>query len=258
MSSTQQPPLRHETPGPTRTLRWGPARDREGPDRSLAAEDRYARLLAAVRRAVPADAACLFRLEGYDLFRWPAHGLTDEALAMRYPVAEHPRLDIILRPEPGPLPPDSPLPDPFDGMLAADPGALRHVHACLGCAHRGRRGRRRSHRRRPRAPRLRPPRRAVPCHPRGARRRSGADDDPDRAARTDAKHRDTVARELQRDAGRRAARRSSARPRLPGPAPDVELVASSDFPVLVTGETGVGKELVARRSTPAPPAGTSR
>ena len=31
---------------------------------SLAAGDRYARLLAAVRRVIPCDAACLLRLEG--------------------------------------------------------------------------------------------------------------------------------------------------------------------------------------------------
>ncbi len=33
---------------------------------SLAAEDRYARLLGAIRRAIPCDAACLLRLEGRD------------------------------------------------------------------------------------------------------------------------------------------------------------------------------------------------
>ena len=31
------------------------------------------------------------------------------------------------------FPPDSPLPDPFDGLLAADPHALERIHACLGC-----------------------------------------------------------------------------------------------------------------------------
>jgi anaerobic nitric oxide reductase transcription regulator len=46
---------------------------------SLGARDRYARLLGAVRRILPCDAACLLRLEGDELVPLAAYGLTEEA-----------------------------------------------------------------------------------------------------------------------------------------------------------------------------------
>src|SRR5262245_55683500 len=102
---------------------------------SLAARDRYARLLAAIRRVIPVDAACLLRLEGDVLVPVAAHGLVRAALTRRYDRREHPRLDAILRsPDPVRFPADSPLPDPFDGLIEDDPRALEHVHACVGCA----------------------------------------------------------------------------------------------------------------------------
>ena len=56
------------------------------------------------------------------------------ALERPYPRARHARLDAILRsPSPVLFPHDSPLPDPFDGLLVADPHALERIHACLGC-----------------------------------------------------------------------------------------------------------------------------
>src|SRR5262245_9484606 len=101
---------------------------------ALAAADRYQRLLVAVRTLIPCDAACLLRLDGDSLVPLAAHGLIPEALARRFERREHPRLDIILRSEdPVRFPSDSPLADPFDGLVAGDPHAVEHVHACLGC-----------------------------------------------------------------------------------------------------------------------------
>ena len=101
---------------------------------SLASEDRYRRLLEAVRQAVPADATCLLRLDGDTLVPLAAHGLSSDALGRRYVLSEHPRLDVICRSEePVLFPPDSALPDPFDGLVEDDPDALEHIHACMGC-----------------------------------------------------------------------------------------------------------------------------
>ncbi|HET9300826.1 MAG TPA: GAF domain-containing protein, partial [Candidatus Polarisedimenticolaceae bacterium] len=101
---------------------------------SLGASDRYARLLGAVRRILPCDAACLLRLEGSDLVPVAAYGLTEDAARRRYDVRQHPRLDVILRsPDPVRFPADSPLADPFDGYLEGHPEGLAHIHACLGC-----------------------------------------------------------------------------------------------------------------------------
>src|SRR3954469_3814972 len=89
---------------------------------SLAAEDRYDRLLSAVRRVIPADAACLLRLEGTELVPVAAHGLVPETLSKRFDRRDHPRLDVILRSsEPVQFPADSPLADPFDGLIDGAP-----------------------------------------------------------------------------------------------------------------------------------------
>jgi anaerobic nitric oxide reductase transcription regulator len=102
--------------------------------RSLAAEDRYGRLLAAVRAVVPCDATALFALVGDELVPLAAHGLSPQVLGMRFRLADHPRLAAIAASH-GPLrfPSDSRLPDPFDGLVDGAPHALADVHDCLGC-----------------------------------------------------------------------------------------------------------------------------
>jgi anaerobic nitric oxide reductase transcription regulator len=213
---------------------------------SLAAADRYARLLAAVRRVIPCDAACLLRLEGSVLVPVAGHGLSAAALAGRYDRREHPRLDIILRAtDPVRFPHDSPLPDPFDHALEA--AAWERVHACLGCPL------------------------VVEGEVVGALTADALD--PHRfdgldsrmlamlgalagaALRTTrliealeerADRRGQVARELQRAAA------VSSGGEILGTSPAVQrlrreiaLVAASDLSVLIMGPTGVGKELVA-------------
>ncbi len=102
--------------------------------RSLVAGDRYQRLLEAVRSMIPCDATALLALRGDELVPLAIHGLSPSVLGMRFQLAEHPRLAAIARSSrPVRFPANSPLPDPFDGLVNAAPGSLGDVHDCLGC-----------------------------------------------------------------------------------------------------------------------------
>jgi anaerobic nitric oxide reductase transcription regulator len=216
---------------------------------SLAGADRYARLLLAIRRAIPCDAACLLRLEGDELVPMAGHGLVRAALARRYDRRAHPRLDAILRsPDPVRFPPDSPLPDPFDGLLEEDPHALQRIHACLGCA-------------------LTEGGEVVGALTADALEPHAFDSLDTRflatlgalagaALRTTAliealerraEQRARVARELQRHAAETSGGLIGASSALQRLLEETAIVAASDLAVLVTGETGVGKERIAHQ-----------
>ncbi len=216
---------------------------------ALSAEDRYQRLLGAVKRVVPYDAAALLRLEDGVLLPVASTGLTQDALGRRYPLRENPRLEIICRSsEPVFFPADTNLPDPFDGLLEHDPRALTGVHACLGC---------------PllvegelmgilTADALSPDafdaidRRflaALGALAAAAMQTSGLI----QALEETLARQDLVARDLmQSDTQRKGHEIIGVSKSINRLRQEIELVARSDFTVLITGETGTGKELVAR------------
>ena len=217
---------------------------------SLGSLDRYERLLVAVRRILPFDAACLLRLQGDELVPLAAHGLVPAALERPYPRHRHPRLDAILRaPAPILFPHDSALPDPFDGLLTADPHALERIHACLGCpltfggdvvgaltadaldphAFDGLDGRLLA---------------TLGALAGAALRTATLIEALERRAERGTR----VARELQRSADETSGAAILGTSAAIGTLlSEISVVAASDLPVLVTGETGVGKELVARQ-----------
>ncbi|WP_429018097.1 nitric oxide reductase transcriptional regulator NorR [Comamonas sp. 4034] len=97
--------------------------------------ERLRRLLAALRTLLPADAVALLRLEGEWLRPVAMDGLVPDALGRRFKVAEHPRLaQLLAAGQAMRFAPDSPLPDPYDGLIAHSlhQGPL-HVHDCMGC-----------------------------------------------------------------------------------------------------------------------------
>ncbi len=100
---------------------------------NLAAADRYRRIAAAVRRVVPCDGAALLRLDGAVLVPVGVDGLVPETVGRRFLVSEHPRLARVVGATAVVRLSGSGLPDPFDGLLLAggsDP--LSRVHACMG------------------------------------------------------------------------------------------------------------------------------
>lgn len=100
---------------------------------ALDSSARYQRLLDVLRGVIPYDAAALLRVEGEELVPVASKGLLPEAVEKRWRRREHPRLDVICNSRrPVLFPPDSLLTDPFDGLIASGTRGAR-IHACLGC-----------------------------------------------------------------------------------------------------------------------------
>jgi anaerobic nitric oxide reductase transcription regulator len=217
--------------------------------RSLGTTDRYRRLLDAVTGLVPCDAACLLRVEDGAFVPVASRGLTPDTEGRRFERGAHPRLDLLAASE-GPVrfPIDSELPDPFDGSLAADPTALSHVHSCLGAplwVERELQG-------------LLTVDALSPDAFDGIETRTitwlaalaGAalrTNDMIEQLESTSQRMGLIAQDLMRSSAehRGTSLLGTSEP-MQALRREIELVASSDMTVLITGETGVGKELVAR------------
>ena len=215
----------------------------------LGAEDRYQRLLEALRVAIPYDSAALLRLENDILIPIAAKGLKPKAMTARFRRKDHPRLDIVCNSnEPSLFSSDSKLPDPFDDLLDIDLESVRHIHACLGCpllvreqlvgvlvfdaidpaAFSGL------------------PRRYIQVIAALASAQMQTVD-LFSSLEQEAERRGLVAIDLMQDIQQQRGREIlGISARIGRLRREIELVAKSDFTILILGETGVGKELVAR------------
>jgi len=211
--------------------------------------DRYSRLLDALKIAIPFDAATLLKVSGDALLPLAAIGLTPDAMGRVYNRKENPRLDIICNSEsPVLFDHDSNLPDPFDGMLSSYTGTFEHIHACLGC----------------------------PLYIQGklvgvlafdAINPLAFDSLPENyikviaaitgaqlqtvelfnALEKEAARQGQITTDLMQDINQQRGRTILGNSKgIKQLRREIELVAKSDFTILVLGETGVGKELVAR------------
>lgn len=214
--------------------------------RDLPDQERYRRLLQAMRGLLPCDAAALLRLDGEWLVPLAVDGLSPDTLGRRFRVSEHPRFQILLsRPEPTRFASDSELPDPYDGLVNA-PDADLEVHDCMGC------------------PLMvdERPWGLVTLDALTPGQFQSLELDALQAFASLAAATVTVAERIEHlalraeDEHHRAElyRQASGQDReLIGQSPahkrlveEIRLVGSSDLTVLITGETGVGKELVAQ------------
>ncbi|MBS7456011.1 nitric oxide reductase transcriptional regulator NorR [Coralloluteibacterium stylophorae] len=206
--------------------------------------ERYRRLLQGLRALLPSDAAALLRLDGDSLVPLAVDGLTADTLGRRFRVADHPRFEILLQ-HAGPVrfEADSPLPDPYDGLVEGLHGHLP-VHDCLGCVLR------------------------VHDRPWGLLTLDALEGDRFSAVELDllqafaslASASVAVAARIHQLAEQAELARASGdaggeppRRRLIGAGAahrqlqrEIELAGPSDLCVLIQGETGVGKELVAQ------------
>lgn len=100
--------------------------------RDIPDEIRYKHLLNAMQRIFPCDAAALLELDGSTLLPLAIDGLSDDTMGRRFAVEEHPRLARLLHSrEPVRFAADSKLPDPYDGLVETEDQHL-HVHDCMG------------------------------------------------------------------------------------------------------------------------------
>ncbi len=97
----------------------------------ISSQDRFARLINSLRRLLGCDASALLSYE-QQLFRPLATaGLSPDVLGRRFRLSEHPRFEAIARAgDVVRFPADSQMPDPYDGLI---PGHEQlKVHACIG------------------------------------------------------------------------------------------------------------------------------
>jgi anaerobic nitric oxide reductase transcription regulator len=215
---------------------------------SLGSASRATGLLEAVRRALPCDAAALLRVEGDTLVPVATFGLSADAAGRRFERAAHPRLAAICAARaPTLFPADCDLPDPYDGLVDGAPLSER-VHSCLGCplfvggelvgvltadalapgAFDGVGREFLEH---------------LAALAGAALRTNDLIDALERRAERSGR----LAQDFVRDAmAERGSFLVGSSPQLARLRQEIELVARSHLPVLVTGETGVGKELVVR------------
>jgi anaerobic nitric oxide reductase transcription regulator len=99
---------------------------------SLNTRDRYDRLLDTVRKTIICDAVALLSFHGDVLKPIALQGLSRDTLGRRFHIEDHPRFSVLCQSRtPVRFPADSKLPDPYDGLLIDRAGDLP-VHSCMG------------------------------------------------------------------------------------------------------------------------------
>ncbi|GLQ32958.1 nitric oxide reductase transcriptional regulator NorR [Litoribrevibacter albus] len=100
----------------------------------MSSDKRYQKLLKAWLELVPSDACALLKLEGEKLIPCAVKGFGQDLIGRQFRVSEHPRLATILHSRQYVrFDLNSDLPDPYDGLIPTDDGLL-HVHDCMGAS----------------------------------------------------------------------------------------------------------------------------
>lgn len=211
----------------------------------LEEQHRYNHLLECMQTIFPFDAAAVLKLDGSLLKPLAIRGLSDDVLGRRFVVNEHPRfLKALNSREAIHFESDSALPDPYDGLID-DEAFNTEVHDCMGISlfidnkpwglltldavtpgtfdHLN-------------PLELKTFTRLTEATVKAAERIETLE--------TSAAHHQLVSQALSSESPGRIIGSSQAIQKL---KEEVAIVAQSHLSVLVLGETGVGKELVARR-----------
>ena len=99
----------------------------------LPSAERFERLIAHIQTLFQCGAVVFLKLHSEYLKPVAASGLVSEALGRKFVLGQHPRLAATLTsPQALRFPLGSPLPDPYDGLLASQPGTALPIHDCMG------------------------------------------------------------------------------------------------------------------------------
>ncbi|MEH6452709.1 MAG: nitric oxide reductase transcriptional regulator NorR, partial [Psychromonas sp.] len=99
---------------------------------SLTSNDRFDNLLSTIRKTITCEAVAVLAVKGDHLVPLALQGLSKDTLGRRFVIAQHPRLSKICQSEKFVrFPSDCTLADPYDGLLIARDGDLP-IHACMG------------------------------------------------------------------------------------------------------------------------------
>lgn len=99
---------------------------------ALIRKDRFDTLLTTIREVLRCDASALLFYENQTFIPLAINGLSHDVLGRRFALAQHPRLEAIARAgDVVRFPANSDLPDPYDGLIPNHDGKLQ-VHSCIG------------------------------------------------------------------------------------------------------------------------------
>lgn len=94
---------------------------------------RLQKLVSTLKNYFACGAVVLLRRDEDTLTPVANHGLVKEAFGRHFELAKHPRLAMLCSARQAiRFEPDSPLPDPYDGLIEVQPGEQLAVHDCMG------------------------------------------------------------------------------------------------------------------------------
>lgn len=94
--------------------------------------ERFNKLVDAIRKSIQCDCVALLSLQGETLVPLAVQGMTRDTLGRRFNIADHPRFEQICQAKSAVrFDADCPLPDPFDSLLLDYDGDLP-MHSCMG------------------------------------------------------------------------------------------------------------------------------
>jgi len=215
---------------------------------NLSMKERIEGFLQIFAKVTGNHACALLRHQDGVLVPVATRGLSPEVMGRQFRPEQHPRLAAILGSRtPVRFAVDDPRPDPYDSLLLNDPGGRLPVHSCIGCS-------------------LYNENTLFGVLSADALKPGVFDGIDDHVFQTFAaiatvalrhesfigalerlaKHRELVTSELVNEALQRRGQMLGDSPVLQELKRNIDIVARSDLTVLIMGETGVGKEVVAR------------